>query len=261
VSRIVAGFGSPGECKTRARQARQFACTLEALTLTHFSHRLLSILINSLFSYWWDVTNDWGLEGLKPSTWSSLTASTAVLFASTSHYPARPVHRRGLSTWPAARGAGSGHDDDDDDGEDDKLLGNNSLKGSDTDGSASHRPSPISTRILRPSSSASAADAPSTTMLFPPAVYHLAILLDLILRFTWSLKISSHLAQLVELESGVFVLEVLEIARRCGWVFLRVEWEVVKRKRAGWLLKERRTEENLEMSSAVRGSGTEGDAL
>lgn len=98
-------------------------------------------------------------------------------------------------------------------------------------------------------------------MLFPPAVYHLAILLDLILRFTWSLKLSSHLAQLVELESGVFVLEVLEIARRCGWVFLRVEWEVVKRKRAGWLLKERRTEENLEMSSAVRGGGTDGEPL
>lgn len=233
---------------------------LRTLTLVSALHlRLLSILINSLFSYWWDVTNDWGLEGLKPSTWSSLTASTAVLFGSTSHHPARPVHRRGLSTWPAARGAGSGHDDDDD-GEDDKLLGNNSPKGPDADGPASHRPGSLSTRILRPST-ASAADALSTTMLFPPAVYHLAILLDLILRFTWSLKLSSHLAQLVELESGVFVLEVLEIARRCGWVFLRVEWEVVKRKRAGWLLKERRTEENLEMSSAVRGGGTDGEPL
>ncbi|PWN23748.1 EXS-domain-containing protein [Microstroma glucosiphilum] len=220
---------------------------------------LLSILINSLFSYWWDVTNDWGLEGLKPSTWSSLTASTAVLFGSTRHHPARPVHRRGLSTWPAARGAASAHDDDAD-GEDDKLLGSNGLKGTDADGSANHRPGPLSTRILRPSSAA-ATDVPSTAMLFPPTVYHLAILLDLVLRFTWSLKLSPHLAQLVELESGVFVLEVAEIARRCGWVFLRVEWEVVKRKRAGWLLKERRTEENLEMSSAVRGGPAEGDAL
>ncbi|PWN51523.1 EXS-domain-containing protein, partial [Violaceomyces palustris] len=61
-----------------------------------------------------------------------------------------------------------------------------------------------------------------------PWVYKLAIALDLVLRFMWSLKLSSHLHQMVELESGVFVLEALEIFRRWCWVFLRVEWEFIR---------------------------------
>ncbi|EGG10296.1 uncharacterized protein MELLADRAFT_115571 [Melampsora larici-populina 98AG31] len=32
---------------------------------------LLSILINSLYSFWWDVTNDWSFALLRPTAWSS----------------------------------------------------------------------------------------------------------------------------------------------------------------------------------------------
>lgn len=62
-----------------------------------------------------------------------------------------------------------------------------------------------------------------------PIVYYLAILLNLVLRFTWSLKLSTHLHVISELESGVFMMELLELVRRWAWVFFRVEWEVVRK--------------------------------
>lgn len=65
-----------------------------------------------------------------------------------------------------------------------------------------------------------------------PLVYHLAIAIDFILRFTWSLKLSSHLHTVSEIESGVFIMEALELFRRWMWVFLRIEWEVVKKMEA-----------------------------
>lgn len=67
-------------------------------------------------------------------------------------------------------------------------------------------------------------------LLLPdPLIYYLAISLDLILRFTWSLKLSSHLHEIHEIESGIFLMEALEVARRWMWVFLRVEWEAVRK--------------------------------
>lgn len=68
------------------------------------------------------------------------------------------------------------------------------------------------------------------TLLFhDPLVYYIAISLNLVLRLTWSLKLSSHLHSVAELESGVFLLEALELIRRWVWVFFRVEWEAVKK--------------------------------
>lgn len=74
------------------------------------------------------------------------------------------------------------------------------------------------------------------TLLLPdPLVYHLFAAIDLILRFTWSLKLSSHLHTISEIESGVFLMEALELFRRWMWVFVRVEWEAVKMSEArGW---------------------------
>jgi hypothetical protein len=67
------------------------------------------------------------------------------------------------------------------------------------------------------------------TLLLPdPIVYHIFTIIDLILRFTWSLKLSSHLHTIAEIESGVFMMEALELVRRWMWVFVRVEWEAVK---------------------------------
>jgi hypothetical protein len=61
-----------------------------------------------------------------------------------------------------------------------------------------------------------------------PGLYYLAILLDFILRFSWSLKLSPHLAHVADFESGIFALELLEVARRWLWIFFRVETEWVR---------------------------------
>jgi len=60
-------------------------------------------------------------------------------------------------------------------------------------------------------------------------VYYLVIFLNLFLRFTWSLKLSTHLDTVEELESSVFLIETLEVTRRWVWVFFRVEWEAIKK--------------------------------
>jgi hypothetical protein len=61
-----------------------------------------------------------------------------------------------------------------------------------------------------------------------PMIYYIAIFVNFILRFTWSLKLSSHLHHAVDLEVGVFLIEALEILRRWIWVFLRMEWEALR---------------------------------
>jgi NADH:ubiquinone oxidoreductase subunit 3 (subunit A) len=58
-------------------------------------------------------------------------------------------------------------------------------------------------------------------------LYYIAVGLDLLLRFAWSVKLSPHLDFLNEMEGGIFMLELLELGRRWVWVFLRVEREWV----------------------------------
>jgi hypothetical protein len=51
-----------------------------------------------------------------------------------------------------------------------------------------------------------------------------------LLRLTWSVKLSSHLHhQAGEGSLVIFALECAEVLRRWMWVFVRVEWEVVKK--------------------------------
>jgi hypothetical protein len=68
-----------------------------------------------------------------------------------------------------------------------------------------------------------------------PEFYYVAIALDFLLRFAWSVKLSPHLDFLNEMEGGIFVLELLEVCRRWVWVFFRVEkeWTVSKELGAG----------------------------
>ena len=56
-------------------------------------------------------------------------------------------------------------------------------------------------------------------------LYYAAIIIDFLLRFTWSIKLSPHLDHLNEIEGGIFLLEILEVFRRWMWIFLRVETE------------------------------------
>lgn len=56
-------------------------------------------------------------------------------------------------------------------------------------------------------------------------MYYGAIIIDLMLRCTWSFKLSPHLDHFNDLEGGIFVMELLEVLRRWMWIFFRVETE------------------------------------
>ena len=66
-------------------------------------------------------------------------------------------------------------------------------------------------------------------LLFPTFVYPALILCNFVLRMSWSVRLSSHLHSARDGSIAVFWLEVAEIVRRWLWVYLRVEWEVVKK--------------------------------
>lgn len=62
----------------------------------------------------------------------------------------------------------------------------------------------------------------------PPNTYYGVILLDLMLRCTWSLKLSPHLDHIADFESSIFIIEFLEVFRRWVWIFFRVETEWIR---------------------------------
>ncbi|KAL1982116.1 hypothetical protein VTN96DRAFT_1712 [Rasamsonia emersonii] len=62
-------------------------------------------------------------------------------------------------------------------------------------------------------------------------LYYGAIIIDLILRFTWVCRLSQRLEKINHVESGIFLLMFLEVARRWMWVFFRVETEWVRNTR------------------------------
>ena len=66
-----------------------------------------------------------------------------------------------------------------------------------------------------------------------PAVYYAVIALDLLLRCTWSLKLSPHLDHITDFESSIFVVEFLEVLRRWVWIFFRVETEWIRNAATG----------------------------
>lgn len=55
--------------------------------------------------------------------------------------------------------------------------------------------------------------------------YYAAIIVDAMLRCTWSFKLSPHLDHFNDLEGGIFLMEALEVLRRWIWIFFRVECE------------------------------------
>ena len=63
------------------------------------------------------------------------------------------------------------------------------------------------------------------THFYSKKIYYIAILIDFVLRCTWSLKLSPHLDHFNDLEGGIFFMEFLEVFRRWIWLFFRVETE------------------------------------
>ena len=68
-----------------------------------------------------------------------------------------------------------------------------------------------------------------SVLLYPRAVYPAMIFLNLLLRMTWSIRLSTHVHATRDGALVFFWLEVAELIRRWLWVFVRVEWEVIKK--------------------------------
>lgn len=164
---------------------------------------LLAAAINSIYSFWWDVTNDWGLELLKKQN----------DFADIGHRtPPRPLllpRLRMRSHSPLLNRTSFDSTISD-------VVQEDYWRSNDSSGTASPRLRSYPWG-LRP------------WLLYPLPIYPLLVFLNLILRMTWSIKLSSHLYSVTDGGVGIFWLEVAEIIRRWLWVFLRVEWEVIKK--------------------------------
>ncbi|KAJ7091226.1 EXS family-domain-containing protein [Mycena epipterygia] len=159
----------------------------------HGEHRLfrlwlLAAAVNSLYSFWWDVTNDWGLSLLKPNDTSRDRPPP----------PRRLLLPHLQSDLPLLSTPTS----------EDRVM-------------ATNHPRQLHPYGLRP------------TLLYPLPVYPLLVFLNLVLRLTWSIKLSSHLHSKTDGSVAIFWLEMAEVARRWMWVFLRVEWEVIKKMQHG----------------------------
>lgn len=87
-------------------------------------------------------------------------------------------------------------------------------------------------------------------LLYPLAVYPLVIFFNFVLRMTWSIKLSSHLYSHSEGTALIFWLEIAEVLRRWMWVFIRVEWEVVKN--AQQRSRNMPNEEEVELIASIR---------
>jgi hypothetical protein len=143
------------------------------------------VFVNSAYSFWWDISNDWGLELLKFKS------------AQSSRRPAIQLQPSPLATPPITRSP---------------KPHSHSLSNEGRLQQEQHSYGGLRSKLL----------------FSDPTIYYFAIFINFVLRFTWSLKISSHLHHVADLEVGVFMMEALEILRRWIWVFLRVEWEIVR---------------------------------
>ncbi|KAJ3513713.1 hypothetical protein NLJ89_g2794 [Agrocybe chaxingu] len=155
---------------------------------------LLAAVINSLYSFWWDVTNDWGLDLMKfePPTNHERQPPRPLLLARL--HSGTPLIRRYPDSLSEEddRHAGQAHD----------LPKHR------------YRQSCYGLRSV---------------LLYPRMIYPALIFLNLLLRMTWSVKLSPHVNLTRDGTVAFFWLEVAELVRRWLWVFVRVEWEVVKK--------------------------------
>ncbi|KAF8973090.1 EXS family-domain-containing protein [Flammula alnicola] len=154
---------------------------------------LLAAVINSLYSFWWDVTNDWGLDLLRfdPPQKERQPPKALVL---PRLYSGTSINRASVDSLSSEE--------------------NHHVVQVSDPPKYRHRQSCVGLR---------------TVLLFPRAIYPVLIFINLLLRMTWSVKLSTHVDATRDGSVGFFWLEVAELVRRWLWVFVRVEWEVIKR--------------------------------
>ncbi|KZT10993.1 EXS-domain-containing protein [Laetiporus sulphureus 93-53] len=166
---------------------------------------LFAAVVNSLYSFWWDVTNDWGFDLLVPRSSDPELVHRQSRLASS--LP-RPLLLFPMQFRTASSGKQPPSPPADVDGSKESFAG----------GDVHTTPNPR--RLWHPYGL-------RHTLLFPLPVYPFAIIVDLVLRLTWSAKLSSHLHAYAEGDVVMFCFEFAEVVRRWMWVFIRVEWEVV----------------------------------
>ncbi|KAH0827433.1 EXS family-domain-containing protein [Lanmaoa asiatica] len=149
---------------------------------------LMSVVVNSSYSFWWDLTNDWGLDLLASSSTRSREG---------------PPRLRQLNAASTNRSQ-----------EFSSPLGPTSPSFDATERRDASYPYGL-----------------RAVLLYPLPVYPMVIFLNFILRMTWSIKLSSHLYSQTDGSALIFWLEMAEVLRRWIWVFLRIEWEVVRKGR------------------------------
>ncbi|GAB1310108.1 protein-ER retention protein [Madurella fahalii] len=67
-----------------------------------------------------------------------------------------------------------------------------------------------------------------TLLVHKAGVYYAVIVLDLVLRCTWMMKLNSRMDRISDFESSIFVIQFLEVFRRWVWIFFRVETEWIR---------------------------------
>ncbi|KAG2225329.1 hypothetical protein INT45_005573, partial [Circinella minor] len=122
---------------------------------------MLFVFLNSMYSFWWDISMDWSLINVSASSRTTMM---------TSH--AHQHHIRHYTT-PIVRFRRHFHFNE-------------------------------------------------------AGLYYAAMIIDFLLRTTWSLKIGSHLYAR-RLAGSIFMMQLLEVVRRWVWVIFRMESEWVKR--------------------------------
>ncbi|KAF4621096.1 hypothetical protein D9613_000446 [Agrocybe pediades] len=157
---------------------------------------LLAAAINSLYSFWWDITNDWGLDLLRFSPEKVERQPPRPLLLSRLHSTTPLINRQSI----------------------DSLSSEEKSQAAPVDHPLTHRYRQ-SCFGLRP------------VLLYPRAIYPVLIFVNLLLRMSWSIKLSTYVHSSEGGSVAFFWLQVLELFRRWLWVFLRVEWEAIKKAR------------------------------
>lgn len=67
-----------------------------------------------------------------------------------------------------------------------------------------------------------------TLLVHKSGVYYAVIVLDLLLRCTWMIKLSAGGDHISDFESSIFLIQFLEVFRRWVWIFFRVETEWIR---------------------------------
>ncbi|KAJ1724010.1 protein-ER retention protein [Coemansia erecta] len=164
-----------------------------------YSLWILAVAFNSLYSYYWDIAFDWNLGHL--SNGSKLSDIVV---------PVQQPSPR-LKT-PAALV-------DSDDEESNTNVNTRDLDAASQPmpGSWAADPSLFKRKgfpfLLRP-----------RLCFGPPQLYYIAMVIDFLLRITWTTKLTSYI-QIDRMAYGGFWLNLLEIYRRWQWTFLRIEKE------------------------------------